>query len=84
MDSEEKELLHRSVDLAEENNKILRALHRSMRIRRFMSVIYWVLIIGSTIGLFYFLQPYVDQITNFWQESADTVNSFKSFLPKSQ
>ena len=49
MTPEEKELLKRSVDLAEDNNIMLRAMRRSMRISRFMSIIYWVFIIGSAI-----------------------------------
>ena len=49
MSPEERELLKRSVELAEENNDILRSMRRSMRLARIMSIMYWVVIIGSAI-----------------------------------
>ncbi len=63
MTPEEKELLQRSVALSEENNEILRGIQRSMRFGRFMSILYWVFIIGSAVGAYYIIQPYIDAIS---------------------
>jgi TRAP-type C4-dicarboxylate transport system permease small subunit len=71
MSPEEKELLKRSVSLGEENNKILRSMKRSQRISQFMSFLYWVLIIGSAAGVYYFIQPYVDQIKSVYGGASD-------------
>lgn len=60
---EERELLERSVALGEENNKILHSMRRSMRLARIMSILYWVFIIGTAIGAFYLIQPYIESIT---------------------
>jgi len=76
MDPESKELLEQTLKLEEENNEILRALRRSMRTARIMSLIYWVFIIGSAIGAYYFIQPYVDQLTNFYGGASDVLKSF--------
>lgn len=46
--------------LARENNKYLRKLYSSMKWARFFRVLYWVVIIGSMLGLYYFIQPYVN------------------------
>jgi F0F1-type ATP synthase beta subunit len=53
-------------ELAQENNKILHKLNRHMRIGFYMRILYWVLIIGATIGAFVFLKPFVDSITNIY------------------
>ena len=73
MPPEEKELLEKSVVLAEDNNKILRSMRNSMRWGRIMTVVYWILIIGISVGAFYFLQPYVDQVIK-------TYGSFSNFI----
>ncbi|MSU45288.1 MAG: hypothetical protein EXS47_01515 [Candidatus Zambryskibacteria bacterium] len=80
MSEEEKELLKRSVDLAEENNDMLRAIRRSMRFARFMSIIYWVFIIGSAIGAYYLIQPYIESLTGVYGGARDSLDSFKSAL----
>ena len=80
MSEEEKELLKRSVDLAEENNSMLRSIRRSMRLARFMSILYWVFIIGSAVGAYYLIQPYIDSITGAYGGAKDSFGSFKGAL----
>ena len=63
MSPEEKELFKRSIALAEENNDILRSIQRSMRLARFMNWIYWIFIIGSAVGAYYLIQPYIQAVT---------------------
>ena len=77
MSPEEKELFKRSIALAEENNDILRSIQRSMRMQRFMSLIYWVFIIGSAVGAYYLIQPYVDQLMGVYSSAGDMINNFK-------
>lgn len=62
MTPEEKELLKRAVELAEENNNMLHSMRRSMRLARIMSILYWVVIIGSAVGAYYLIQPYIDAL----------------------
>ena len=63
MSPEEKELFKRSIALAEENNDILRSMQRSMRLQRLMSILYWIFIIGSAIGAYYLIQPYIQAVS---------------------
>ena len=74
MSPEEKELLKRTVELEEENNSILRSIQRSMRLARFMSILYWVFIIGSAVGAYYLIQPYIDGLTGAYIGTKDTVS----------
>ncbi|MDR3519284.1 MAG: hypothetical protein P4L63_00115 [Candidatus Pacebacteria bacterium] len=66
MDPESKKLLENIYSLEYENNKILRSMKRSMVWGQIMSVVYWLIIIGASIGAFYFLQPYINKIMNLY------------------
>lgn len=74
MQPEDKELLKKTLALEEENNGILRSMQRSMRLARLMSIIYWVFIIGSAVGAYYLIQPYIDGITGAYTGTKDTVS----------
>ncbi|OHA93174.1 MAG: hypothetical protein A3H52_03140 [Candidatus Zambryskibacteria bacterium RIFCSPLOWO2_02_FULL_39_26] len=77
MSPEEKELLKRSVALAEENNDMLRRMQRSLRISRFISILYWVFIIGSAVGAYYLIQPYLESLAGVYGSASDIINSYR-------
>ena len=77
MSPEERELLNRSVLLAEDNNKILHSMKRSMFWARVMSALYWILIIGISVGAFYFVQPYLDQVMKTYGSVSNALKNFK-------
>ncbi len=79
MDQESKEMLERTLELAEENNKMLHSMRRSMQIARIMSFLYWAVIIGSAIGAYYFIEPYLQQVISVYQSAGETLDSIKSF-----
>ncbi len=76
MDEESKQLLEETLELAKENNEMLHAMRRSMRFQRIMSMLYWTLIIGSAIGAYYYIQPYIDQLLGVYTSAGDTLKSF--------
>ena len=76
MSPEEKELFKRSIALAEENNDILRAMQRSQRLAHLMSIIYWIFIVGTAIGAYYFIQPYLDEIKSVYGGAKSTIGEF--------
>ena len=75
MDREEKELLKKTVELEKENNDMLRSIKRSMRLSSIMSIVYWVFIIGSLVGAFYFIQPYWDKVIEIYNQTKGTLDS---------
>ncbi len=79
MDPESKKLLDATFALAEENNKMLHSMRRSMRMARIMSFVYWAFIIGSAVGAYYFVQPYIDQLLSVYTGATETINSIKNF-----
>jgi len=75
MSPEERELLQRCVELAEENNSMLHSMRHSMRLARIMSIAYWVVIIGSAVGALYLIQPYLDAMMGAYGGATGMGNS---------
>ena len=80
MDPESKKLLEENLRLSQENNVILLKLKRSMQVRRFVSIIYWTLIVGSAVGAYYFIQPYIDQMVNIYGGGKDDLENFNQLF----
>ena len=86
MNPNEKELLEKTYELSKENNHILRGIRSSNRWAAIFKLFYWVIIIGVSIGAFYYLQPYLDIATKTYksiQGDLNNVNSLVKSLPKS-
>ena len=86
MTPEERQLLIQTSRLVEENNKILRKMHRAALWGRIFHFLYWVAIIGLSVGAYYFIQPYVDQLQQTYgcikqdvSNVRNTVNQVSSF-----
>lgn len=62
MDQELKSTLYRILELTEENNKYVRKLYHASQWRKWISISYWVIIIGFSLGVFYLLQPYLESL----------------------
>jgi hypothetical protein len=83
MTPEERELLNKSVALSEDNNKILHSMRRSMRIAHFMSILYWLFIIGISVGAFYFMQPYINKVMDLYNSVSGMQQQLNSGLNSS-
>ncbi|OGI91844.1 hypothetical protein A3A06_01625 [Candidatus Nomurabacteria bacterium RIFCSPLOWO2_01_FULL_41_220] len=77
MSPEERELLNKAVGLAEENNQMLHSMRRSQRWSSIARAIYWVFIIGSAVGAYYLIQPYVDQMKDLYGGASGVLKNFK-------
>jgi len=76
VDPESKKLLTDTLALARENNDLLHDIRRSLRLQRIARIIYWVFIIGSAAGAYYFIQPYVDQVMGVYKSTGDLFRNF--------
>ena len=64
----------------EENNKILRGMRRAAWWGRIVHTLYWLVIIGLSFGAYFFIQPYIDQLTGVYggiKGNLDKVNQVK-------
>ncbi len=71
MEPEEKRILKETLELAKENNSMLKKIRRYMAWGRISRVVYWALIIGASLGAYYYIQPYVEA-------ALETVSSIRS------
>ncbi len=77
MDPETKKLLEETLAVAQENNAMLRSMRRSQRIASIFRAVYWIFIIGSAVGAYYLLQPYLTQLMSIYSGAGDVLNGFK-------
>jgi hypothetical protein len=82
MSPEERELLTKSIELAEENNKLLRGMRRSARISTILRILYWVIIIITAFGTYYAFQPVINSLVESYNGMRDSVNSIKTITDK--
>jgi TRAP-type C4-dicarboxylate transport system permease small subunit len=82
MNPEEKQLLQKTYYLAEENNKILHKLKRANTRASLFRWFYWIVIIGISIGAFYFLEPYIKAATNAYKSLQTEISNVKSVTNK--
>ena len=80
MSPEEKELLNRSVRLAEDNNKMLHSMKRSQHWSNIMNALYWVLIIGAAIGGYVLVQPYIEQVKSLYNGAKSELNNISNAI----
>ena len=80
MDSQDRELLQKTFQLAEENNAMLRKMRRSMRVANAMRIVYWLIIIGLSVGALYFIQPYIDQLLQVYSGAQSDLQSVQNLV----
>ena len=76
MGPEDKQILKKTLELAQENNKMLHSIRRGMWWGRITRIIYWVLIIGASIGAYYYLTPYIDSAIGAYGNVKGDLQSF--------
>jgi len=79
----DRDILEKTARLAEENNKLLKKVHRSIVWGRAVRIIYWIILIGAALGAYYFIQPYIDKVLGVYdgltsgiQKAEETRTSF--------
>lgn len=81
MDQELRELLEKTLKISEENNDLLKKMHRTQRWSMVMSAMYWLFIIGITFGAYYYLQPY---LTTLFETYTSLVGGIEDIQQKTQ
>src|SRR3989344_9322968 len=86
MDEESKQLLRENLEITRDNSRQLRKIRHSMFLSNVLRLVWWVLIIGGPIVLYYyFLAPYVGQLQATYQgfqEGAGGLQEIGSGLPE--
>lgn len=82
MNPKEKELLEKTYELEKENNHMLRGIRNSNRWSLFFRLFYWFIIIGLSVGAFYFIQPYLESLMNTYSSVQDGLGNINSLWSK--
>ena len=88
MDPESKKMIEETFYLAKENNKMLLKIRSVQKWDIFWSLLKWFVVIGIALGSFYYLEPYVNKIINFYgsisgtSQNAGSSGSFQDLLKK--
>ncbi len=86
MDPETKRLLEENLALTKETNHLMKKIVSAQRWGRVFHVLYWVLIIGASVGAYYFIQPYLQLVLGNYDaimKGLDNVQKTTSSLPDS-
>ena len=68
--AELKDLVQKSVALAEDTNRVVRKMHRAQIWARFFQLLWWVVIIGVSGATYYlYFQPYVGKIEQLYEQA---------------
>lgn len=65
------------LELTRENNQILRAMRRTQRWSSFFTFIYWMIILGSVFGVYYYFQPTIKKYVRTMQTSINILEKFE-------
>lgn len=60
--------MRRLLQLTEDNNAMLKKLMGDLRWRRFWGFVRWAIIIGSAVGIYYWFQPFIDNIMSTYDQ----------------
>ncbi|MCC7160420.1 hypothetical protein IT399_01705 [Candidatus Nomurabacteria bacterium] len=89
MDPESKRLLEETLALTKENNKMLHKVRSVQKWATFWLYLKIFIIIGVALGVFYYIEPYVNKVADLYssisgttQKINNTNNSFQDFLKK--
>lgn len=75
MESLEEKKLDELIEIEKENNTMLRKMRRSMVWSQWMTVIYWLFIIGGLGWAYYAFQPYVREYISLYDTLTKTIRS---------
>lgn len=66
------------LEIAHENNKILRSMRRTQRWSSLFRLVYWAVILGSIFGVYYYFQPTIQKYTKTFQTSMGIIQNFEN------
>ena len=77
VDTEDKKALKEVLELSRENSKILHKMKRAAFLNKLVRVLYWVVIVGSAVSLYYYMQPLLEQLIRTYTDLLGTVEQVK-------
>ncbi|MEN9649659.1 MAG: hypothetical protein RL094_626 [Candidatus Parcubacteria bacterium] len=83
MDQDIKEIrveLKKLAQMTEDNNAMLHSIQRRARMSFLFMILKWLVVLGLTIGAFYYIQPFLEKIAAIYQQVSGTKVDFLHLL----
>lgn len=74
--------LQELLELARENNEMLKGVHRRARWSMFFWILRWVIVVGILFGAYYYVEPYVDKAVETYQKTTNTIKDLQHSADK--
>jgi hypothetical protein len=78
MNPEEKKILEDTYRLANENHRLLKKMRRGIFLSHLTRIIYWIILIVMALGLYYYIQPYVNSFIDIFVQISNVFGKMKS------
>jgi len=62
----------------ETQHKKIQTIHRILVVDKIFRFIYWFVIIGVSIGAFYYMQPYIETLLNTYNQVSNIANPIQN------
>ncbi len=63
-----KQLLRENLEVSQESLKILKKINRDRILSNIFNIVKWMIIIGVSVGAYYYFQPYLEQMTSLLRQ----------------
>ena len=87
MDPELSSLIKENLRLSRETNELLQKMHRAQKWGRIFKAFYWLVIVGLSLGVYYYLQGPLEELLGTYKSllgGVDKIQKSASSLPDSQ
>ncbi|OGD68835.1 hypothetical protein A3I18_01865 [Candidatus Campbellbacteria bacterium RIFCSPLOWO2_02_FULL_35_11] len=88
LDPELEGLVRENLKVSKENNELLHKLWRDVKYRRLLKFFYLMVIVGLTLGAYYYVQPYIDAFLESYsgvnsnvKNGVDTIKKINDLIP---
>jgi hypothetical protein len=62
--------------VSNENNHLLKELHKGLWWSNFFTIIKWIFVIATTVGVYYYFQPLFDQALGSYDKILQSIDRF--------
>jgi hypothetical protein len=76
MDDQVKKLLLETYKITKENREYLIKIDRRQRYNFYWRIFVTILAVSSALGIYYYFQPYLDQVLDIYNQVEKSVNQF--------
>jgi hypothetical protein len=80
MDFHDKEFFDRLMSLTEENNRMLKRIRRATFWNGIIRAVYWIVLLGISIGAYYYVQPYLEQLIATYKAVQTSTAEIQGFV----